>query len=564
MTSRSLNKHHSFSQGHGHAGAGHPNKAFTSSGVNAEYKAALSVFNDALLSEAHDLLFQAATTKEEDDADAKFKAVYSKCKAACSTIAKTEALPGFLKSHHLHMMNMNIGMAKGKGMGLGLGMHKGSMGKGLNLSMHGGKGLHRSQSSLSQQTQGRASQLSSQLAASQQMKSKQYMMKQRGPMMANMSGSAKSSHFLPAPASLSRSTSSSSDNTALALGAGAGGVPQHRWRSSTPPPSTTSNPAPPKSALKFLEALNRGPDRTPGPPPPTSNKGSNNMNKRKHGVKPTHNSNMKRKRQTLGKEANEDEHGQDTIAKIDKQEFQDLDEDQSSGESAKGDESDASVASSAEDEFKGNSSTRRARQGRAKRSPSEQSSPPTNDGKRRSARTRTRTDALTYEELGTGVGRGGVRKSAQEKSTSTSQSSSSSPPSSPRSSSEQKRTRRSKANAPTEANGDTFAVGDDILVYHEPDDKWYEAIVANVNYVVAEGGEDANNSSNKKTPDSESGSINVESPRRSGRTRRNRNASGNDDNGRKLEILSYDVEYDNGEAEENVLALNVIKRDLDY
>jgi hypothetical protein len=580
MSSRPSNKHR---QGHA------PNnpKAFTSSGVNAEYKAALSVFNDTLLTEAHVLLFppkpsivqgenQESQESGSDSVDVNvqqnFQFMYNKCKTACNTILKTEAMPGFLKK-------MNIGMHKG-GVGMGPG-HR------MNKSASG-QPLHRQPSSLSiSSSQAKAkARPSSQTPTSQfslhvpnqQIKSKhnslRAMPSSSGGIGASIGGASSMKPFPLIPAATSGCSSSSSNNISnINISSLAGTTGAGRRRCTTPPPplknstDVTANSAPPKSALKFLEALNnRGVGATASLSNgggSLSNKGGGGGEKRKKEALPS--SGKKRKRQAVAKEMIDREE--------EEEEFQEENEDSSNdhninsgigrdsegGGSGEGSsDSDASV-SSVEAPSNNDGKSRRSTRTRGKNPPP--ASPSNNDGKsRRSTRTRTRTDALTYEPESKPEDEpihATKQKSPQAKAKSQKPSPSPSPPSS------QKRSmRQKKVNAPKEASGEKFGVGDDILVYHEPDDKWYEAIVSNVNYFLEKEQKQQDGDGNASAASGDNADKTpTRSSRRSGRNR-NKNTGGNGEGG-KLEIASYDVEYDNGEAAENVLPLIVMNRYLD-
>ena len=114
---------------------------------------------------------------------------------------------------------------------------------------------------------------------------------------------------------------------------------------------------------------------------------------------------------------------------------------------------------------------------------------------------------------------------------------------------------KKKRNAPTEPSGNTFLVGDDVLVYFEPDDKWYEAIVSNVNYAERKDTSD-NNNGKEQDIDPAPGKPNVRVSRRIARTASNVS-------GEKVIIESYDCEYDNGEHQGHVIPLNIQSRYLD-
>lgn len=112
---------------------------------------------------------------------------------------------------------------------------------------------------------------------------------------------------------------------------------------------------------------------------------------------------------------------------------------------------------------------------------------------------------------------------------------------------------KQKKNAPTEETGETFGVGEDVLVYYEPDDKWYEAIVSNVNTEKVE---------DSKFDSSSEGDKNTKTiSRRSTRGQGGRTNKQSSDEKSNLKIVSYDVEYDNGEHHENVAPINIQGRE---
>jgi hypothetical protein len=93
-------------------------------------------------------------------------------------------------------------------------------------------------------------------------------------------------------------------------------------------------------------------------------------------------------------------------------------------------------------------------------------------------------------------------------------------------------------------------------VYYEPEDKWYEAIVSNVNYAERKDISDSHNGKEQdKDPAADKPDIHV-SRRRAARTASNVSAE-------KFSIESYDCEYDNGEHEGHVIPLNIQSRYLD-
>ncbi|GFH50814.1 predicted protein [Chaetoceros tenuissimus] len=111
---------------------------------------------------------------------------------------------------------------------------------------------------------------------------------------------------------------------------------------------------------------------------------------------------------------------------------------------------------------------------------------------------------------------------------------------------------KTKKNAPTEETGETFGVGEDVLVYYEPDDKWYEAIVSNVNTEKIE---------DSKSDDGEGDKNTKTNSRRSARGQGGRANKQSSDEKSNLKIVSYDVEYDNGEHHENVAPINIQGRE---
>ena len=111
---------------------------------------------------------------------------------------------------------------------------------------------------------------------------------------------------------------------------------------------------------------------------------------------------------------------------------------------------------------------------------------------------------------------------------------------------------KAKKNAPTEETGETFGVGEDVLVYYEPDDKWYEAIVSNVNTEKVE---------DSKSDEGEGDKNTKTTSRRSVRGQGNRANKQSSDEKSNLKIVSYDVEYDNGEHHENVAPINIQGRE---
>lgn len=111
---------------------------------------------------------------------------------------------------------------------------------------------------------------------------------------------------------------------------------------------------------------------------------------------------------------------------------------------------------------------------------------------------------------------------------------------------------KAKKNAPTEETGETFGVGEDVLVYYEPDDKWYEAIVSNVNTEKVE---------DSKSDEGEGDKNTKTISRRSARGQGGRSNKQSSDEKSNLKIVSYDVEYDNGEHHENVAPINIQGRE---
>ena len=479
MSSRQSSKLH----GYNHGTAGHPN-SFTSSSVNAEYKAALSVFNDQMLTEACNLLLQPQPAMGEgsnqvtkgDETQRKFQAMYQKCKTACNTIAKTEAMPGFLKSHQLHM---NVGMQK-----------KGGMGLDNRMSMSAAsQSIHRPSAS--------------QVRSSSQMPTPQYKPKLNSLMHRGAAASATKQYQQPS-LKRSSSTGASSSNSNVA----------------------GRNLTPPKSALKFLEALNNRPHQGQGAI-------AGGASGRKGGSLNPTSSAEKRKRDGMthaGARKKIKAATKDVDDNEEEEEFEDGDSsDDGSKQSIKEDENDSDDDKSSSDSDASVASNKGVR-----KSQSPAVSPSKNNNTRRSTRARSRTEALTYEVEQTKV----VSKKDPEPSSTERRSS----------------TRKKKPNAPTKATGETFEVGDEILVYHEPDDKWYESIVSNVIYSnedIKTDSSDAATASGKEVPK-------IASPRRSGRNRSTRSSTSIQET--KLVIGGYDVEYDNGETESCVSPVRIVSR----
>ena len=514
MSSRPSSSMH----GYGHHGHG---KKFTSSGVSAEYKAALSVFNNAMLTETCKLLQKRtnenAPAKKDDNGasqienkasdgfsdplvQTKYQSMYNRCTAACNTITKTEAMPGFLKKHH---MGMQKGMA---GMGPAahrMNMNKSAMSKGVGMGL-----LRRPSTSLQARgssSQGPAQQYSRGSAAgSMHLKSLKYRV---APMSAAGGTTSSSAGFKkPFPPPPATNAEISNSNHA-------------RKRSATPPPKIAAdrNAAPPKSALKFLEALNKNPSLGHGP-----SKGGSGSDLRKNEVQSTTTTTKKKRRHSTLKKVDYVEE-KESVSEAGNKESSDDDQNMSDG--AREDDSSSSSSDG------GKRKTRASRRARQNDNDNSSSTTVDDDGKRRSSRTRTRTDAYAPEE-------GKVKEKKSKKNPPASPP----PPSKPNS---EKKTGK-KVNAPKKPSGQIFEVGDEILVYHAPDDKWYESIVSNINY---------GNEMKQSAHHEENTSSSVQSRRRSSRNR-SKNADANEE----LEIVSYDVEYDNGEHEENVIPLNVVSR----
>ena len=312
------------------------------------------------------------------------------------------------------------------------------------------------------------------------------------------------------------------------------------------------NIAPPKSAVKFLEALNRQNSTGAGGTSLKTNNDASSARKRKNesfasrsAPKSAPLRNVRQRKSRI-----EDEKEQDTDDD-EEEEFQDDEEDEEESSSSGSEEEEYEIleSKSTEADDKIQNEENKGHRTRSTRSTERQNM--NQDDRRQSPRRRRVSTDRTKEEeqkppasvptkktVGTKSAKETVDTKAEKEIP---------PPASPK-----RKTRSSqKLYAPKKATGEVLNVGDEVLVYHSPHDKWYESIVSNVNYKEKAKVQNKSN---------DGGGTSSAGNRRSGR---NRNKSVNYVGGaggeQSLDIVSYDVEYDNGEHEENVIPLNIMK-----
>jgi len=567
-------------------GASHPaaKKPFTASAVSAEYKAALQVFNNNLLTEVCQLLLvdpvppaaadpSSSETSGESKSNSaetarKYQTIYQKCNGAYETIAKTEALPGFLKTfaasassaqkktqqpHRPTSMSSIQRIASfGNGHGNGKNMMnstKGPSGHTAHVGRHGHGHAH--------------AHAKGGLGVAKAAVGK---LKPNAVGISGGTGTGLLKHPAAAGAlkKASSTSSLSSSISNLSSSAASAAIAANNLGAA----SGEGKFAPPKSAVKFLEALNAGSGGG-------TNTGSTGKRKSEKDSRPATNSTSttnvsSKKRRTVEKPETEDE---------EEEEFEEEAESSSSGS-----EEEFEVKGGA-DTKKGNTVTTSKRTRRSNRETKEDNN--SNSDNVNSDGKDNNNDSIEGNTATTSRRTRGSNRETKEDNDNTSDNvnninGSKEEPSSPRRTSG--RTRRGqqspskkvekaaekdsppptsrvssrnkkKRNAPTEPSEDTFLVGDDVLVYYDPDDKWYEAIVSNVNYAERK---DTSDSSNGKEQDKDptTGKSDIRASRR--RTRTASNVSGE-----KLIIESYDCEYDNGEHQGNIIPLNIQSRYLD-
>jgi len=455
-------------------------KPFSSSAVSAEYKAALQVFNNnTILTEACQLLLPPPSSSNANanvnvnatdtntntannatkSSEAKFQSLYQKCFSAYETISRTEAKPGFLKTFAASQWQSS--------------------------SQKKTQQPHRPTSMSAMSAIQRKSSFGNVHGATVNMNKHQH---QHSHALSLSKGSLGVSIIKTGTSTCS--TSSSISNLSTSAAGNAAG--------------SDSKFAPPKSAVKFLEALN-----AKGGGGGNSNVAKRNMEKDSRNTMAavtaantttttTTASKKRRKHEKSQREEEEDE---------EEEEFQ---EDVESSSSESEEEPSSPRRKSARDR----------RQVASKAAVKDRISP----SPRRTARGKQRTTPTVTEPSGDTPQVGDDGKA-----------------------------RGKKRNAPTEPSGDKFQVGDDVLVYFPPDDKWYEAIVSNVNH--SEKHNDNSNDANGKESDRDTSVKPGTRTRRSGRNRGGVKSANTGDE--ELVIGSYDCEYDNGEHQENVIPLHI-------